>query len=53
MERRAAIGALVLGIAVMAVKFAAFEMTGSSAVFSDAMESIVNVLAALMASPPV
>lgn len=49
MERRAAIGALVLGIAVMVVKFVAFEITGSSAVFSDAMESIVNVLAALMA----
>lgn len=39
-----AVGALLLGI-----KFYAFHLTGSSAILSDAMESIVNVVAALFA----
>ena len=37
---------LVLGAAIMAVKFWGYAMTGSTAVLSDAMESIVNVVAA-------
>jgi cation diffusion facilitator family transporter len=38
---------LVVSIVLLAMKFAAFKLTGSQAVFSDAMESIVNVLAAV------
>ncbi len=40
---------LAVGGALMAAKFLAYKMTGSSAIFSDALESIVNVLAALFA----
>jgi len=40
---------LVLSILVLAIKFFAYEMTKSTAVFSDAVESIVNVIAALVA----
>jgi cation diffusion facilitator family transporter len=34
-----------VSIALLAVKFAAYYITGSAAVFSDALESVVNVLA--------
>src|SRR5215470_5666848 len=44
-ERRAAITSLVAGIVLMGIKFAAYFLTGSAAIFSDALESIVNVLA--------
>ena len=44
-ERRAAAVAVFAGAALMAVKFVAWRMTGSSAVYSDAVESIVNVVA--------
>src|SRR4051812_16117889 len=44
-ERRAALVSLAVGVALMAVKFAAYFVTGSAAIFSDALESIVNVLA--------
>lgn len=44
-ERSAAILSLVVGVLLLAVKFAAYALTGSSAIFSDALESIVNVLA--------
>ena len=37
--------ALATGIAVFAVKLAAWRLTGSAAVLSDALESIVNVVA--------
>jgi cation diffusion facilitator family transporter len=37
--------ALATGIAVFAVKLAAWRITGSAAVLSDALESIVNVVA--------
>ena len=46
-ERRAAILSLGVSAALMAVKFVAYFVTGSSAIFSDAMESIVNVVAAI------
>jgi cation diffusion facilitator family transporter len=39
---------LALGVVVFAAKVAAWIVTGSVAVFSDAMESIVNVVAALL-----
>jgi cation diffusion facilitator family transporter len=41
---------LVLGAALTGLKFAAFFLTGSTAVFSDALESIVNVVAAAFAA---
>lgn len=48
-ERRAALLALVVGAGLMGVKFVAYALTGSAAVFSDALESIVNVLAGIFA----
>lgn len=42
----AATVSLLGGVLLLAVKFVGFWMTDSQAVFSDAMESIVNVLAA-------
>src|SRR3954467_2500097 len=45
MERRAAIISLVLGFTLLTIKFAAYFLTGSSAIFSDALESIVTVIA--------
>jgi cation diffusion facilitator family transporter len=40
---------LVVSIALLWVKFSAYQLTGSTAVLSDALESIVNVVAALFA----
>ena len=40
---------LGIAIALLAVKFWAWALTGSQAIFSDALESIVNVLAAAFA----
>jgi cation diffusion facilitator family transporter len=48
-ERRAALLSLTTGILLLAIKFAAYFLTGSSAIFSDALESIVNVLASAFA----
>ena len=44
-EARAALLSLGVGILLLSVKFTAYFLTGSAAVFSDAVESIVNVLA--------
>jgi len=41
-----ALGSLVVGVVVLALKFAAWRITGSVALYSDAVESIVNVVAA-------
>ncbi len=41
--------ALVVGGLLMAVKFAAFFLTGSNAILTDALESIVNIAAGCMA----
>jgi cation diffusion facilitator family transporter len=38
-----------IGLAVLGIKYVAYLMTGSVALFSDAMESIVNVLTAIAA----
>jgi cation diffusion facilitator family transporter len=46
---RAAIVSLLVACALLGVKYAAYEMTGSAAVLSDALESIANVVAALFA----
>ncbi|ABI60995.1 cation diffusion facilitator family transporter [Granulibacter bethesdensis] len=42
-------GTIVIGIVVLGLKLLAWRMTNSTALFSDAMESIVNVAASLMA----
>jgi cation diffusion facilitator family transporter len=42
-EARAAMLALVLGVILTAVKFLSYFLTGSAAIFSDALESIVNL----------
>ncbi len=48
--RLRAIGlSLVVSIALMAAKFYAYRITGSSAVLSDALESIINVVASAFA----
>jgi cation diffusion facilitator family transporter len=41
----AAGGAIIIGMAIMAAKFYAWHLTGSSAILSDALESIINVVA--------
>lgn len=46
---RLAIGSIVIGLAVLGLKFWAAQITGSIALFSDALESIVNVVAAFAA----
>jgi cation diffusion facilitator family transporter len=48
-EARAALVALAVGIGLTGVKFAAYLLTGSAVVFSDAMEGLVNVAAASFA----
>lgn len=44
-ELLAALLAIGTGITILALKFYAYLITGSAAIFSDALESIVNVLA--------
>lgn len=46
---RAALYSLLTGLFVLALKGLAYLLTGSLALFSDALESIVNVVAALVA----
>ena len=50
LEARAAAVSLGVGIALTGAKFVAYFLTGSAAIFSDALESIVNVAAAAFAS---
>lgn len=45
----AAVVSLLVGSVLLVAKFFAYQLTGSAAVFSDALESIVNVIAALFA----
>jgi len=40
---------LLIGAGLMAIKFIAFYLTGSAAILSDALESIINVVAASFA----
>lgn len=40
---------IIIAFAVMGLKFVAWKLTGSVALYSDALESIVNVIAALAA----
>ena len=47
--RRAAKLSLGIGLAMLVAKLAAWRMTGSTAILSDALEGIVNVVAAAFA----
>lgn len=44
-EAVAGLVSVLVGTSLLAIKFIAYFLTGSAAIFSDAMESIVNVLA--------
>lgn len=44
---RMAVGSLVVGVAVLALKLVAYFLTGSIGLYSDALESLVNVGAAV------
>lgn len=44
-----ALGSLVVGVLVLLLKFWAFWITGSVALYSDALESIINIVAAAAA----
>ena len=46
---RLAIGSIAIGIVVLGLKYYAFHLTGSIALYSDALESIINVAAAMAA----
>ncbi len=48
-RRRAAILSLVVSVLLFGIKFAAYKRTGSHAILSDALESIVNILTAFLA----
>lgn len=47
--QRLAAGSIALGAAVLGLKLAAWLVTGSAALFSDAAESVVNVAASVVA----
>ena len=49
LTERIALGSIAIGITVLALKTLAWWLTGSVALLSDAMESIVNVVTALAA----
>ena len=44
---RLALGGIAVGLAVLGLKYAAYVLTGSVALYSDALESIVNVATAV------
>lgn len=44
-----ALGSVFVGLVVLALKYVAFLLTGSVALYSDALESIVNVVTAIAA----
>lgn len=46
---RAGLISLIIGSVLLVAKYAAYQMTHSTAILSDALESIVNVVAALFA----
>jgi cation diffusion facilitator family transporter len=46
---RLAVGGIAVGILVLALKYAAYLLTGSVALYSDAAESIINVATAIAA----
>ena len=46
---RLALGSVIIGLLVLGLKYVAYRITGSVALFADALESIVNVVAAAAA----
>ena len=46
---RAGVISLVVSLGILAAKYQAYQLTGSTAILSDALESIVNVVAAVFA----
>ena len=44
-----ALGSIVIGLVVLAIKYLAYVLTGSVALYSDALESIINVATAVAA----
>jgi cation diffusion facilitator family transporter len=46
--QKLATGSIVAGLLVLGLKFAAYYLTGSIALYSDALESIVNVITAFV-----
>jgi len=49
LNRNTMVAALLVSTALMALKFYAYWLTGSSAILSDALESIINVVASAFA----
>jgi cation diffusion facilitator family transporter len=49
LSRKIAFGSLAVSLAVLAIKGFAYQLTGSVALFSDALESIINVATAIAA----
>jgi cation diffusion facilitator family transporter len=47
--KRVAVGTIVVGVLVLALKAAAWWLTGSAALYSDALETVVNVAASVIA----
>lgn len=47
--QRIALGTIVVGVSVLGMKAGAWWMTGSAALYSDALESVVNVVASVVA----
>lgn len=47
--QKLAAGSIGVGVLVLVLKFAAYQLTGSIALYSDALESIVNVVTAVVA----
>lgn len=47
--KRTAMMTIAVALVVLALKYAAYHVTGSVALFSDALESVVNVVAGLVA----
>jgi cation diffusion facilitator family transporter len=47
--QRLAVGSLVVGLVVLGLKYLAYAVTGSVALYSDALESVVNVATAVAA----
>ncbi len=47
--KKAGFLSIIVATSLFAIKFFAFQLTGSQAIFSEAMESVVNVLAACLA----
>ena len=49
-ELIAVVTSVVVSVALLVIKFVAYYLTGSAAVFSDALESVVNVIASMFAA---